>query len=83
MFEVTPGILIAFAAVLLTFIGVAGRALWILATKLGEIVGELKTMTFHLKKGEEQFASLGTTQKEHGHRLSDHETRITIIEQND
>lgn len=83
MIEVTPAIVVAVCAVLLTFFGLSGRALWILASKLGEIVGELKTIGVLLKKGEEQFASLGNTQKEQGSRISDHETRITIIEQND
>lgn len=83
MIEVTPAIVVAICAVLITFFSISGRALWILATKLGEIVGELKTIGVLLKKGEEQFASIGNTQKEHGNRIQDHETRITIIEQND
>jgi hypothetical protein len=80
MIELSGAAILTIIGLALTVIGLAGRALWILANKLGDIAGELKSIGVLLKKGEEQFASIGRTQKEHSDKISDHETRITVLE---
>lgn len=80
MIEISYQVIAALLAVSLTFVGLAGGALWKLASKLGDIAGELKTIGVLMRKGEEQFEELGDTQKEHSRKIGNHETRITVLE---